>query len=203
MARVVVVIDSETGAVVDVAGNKRETGRYAKFVKRMLSMDKNPSLNYGFNGGDTLTISQNGGEGAAVNIKAKVLNVSGQVKSGGQTLGQIALEQVQTVLGRIDGTEGEVDVATLTDDSGNQYLQISLSASVLNQLAAIERDMDEQAEGVSKFVTKEALAAAIDGITIEEEDGVEEVKTKFATLLANIAALVAEQSGLDSGSGEE
>ena len=163
MSKVVVVIDSNTGAVIDVAGNKRETGRYAKFVKRMLSLDKDPTLNFGFNGGDTLTISKNGGNGKAVNIKADVLNVSGEIKSNGQTLDKIAAGQIQSVLGMIYGTDGEIDVTTLVDvDTGNQYIQISLNPSVVNQLAALEKDMQEQADGTSKFVTKEDLASVVD-----------------------------------------
>lgn len=203
MSKVVVVIDSNTGAVIDVAGNKRETGRYAKFVKRMLSLDKDPTLNFGFNGGDTLTISKNGGNGKAVNIKADELNVSGEIKSNGQTLDKIAAGQIQSVLGMIYGTDGEIDVATLVDaDTGNQYIQISLNASIVNQLAALEKDMQEQADGTSKFVTKEDLASVVDGITIEEEDGVDELKEKLSTLLSNIAALASGGSSSESDSGE-
>jgi hypothetical protein len=195
MSRVVVVIDSNTGAVIDVAGNKRETGRYAKFIKRMLSLDKNPTLNYGFNGGDTLTISKNGNEGATVNIKAKVLNVSGQIKSNGQTLEEIASDRIQSILDKVYGTDGEIDVTTLIDaESGEPYIQISLNASIVNQLAAFERDLNEQAAGAGKFVTKEALAEAISGITIEEEDGIDELKEKFSTLLENLATLASEDS---------
>lgn len=203
MSKVVVVIDSNTGAVIDVAGNKRETGRYAKFVKRMLSLDKDPTLNFGFNGGDTLTISKNGGNGKAVNIKADELNVSGEIKSNGQTLDKIAAGQIQSVLGMIYGTDGEIDVTTLVDvDTGNQYIQISLNASVVNQLAALEKDMQEQADGTSKFVMKEDLASVVDGITIEEEDGVDELKEKLSTLLSNIAALASGGLSSESDSGE-
>lgn len=203
MSKVVVVIDSNTGAVIDVAGNKRETGRYAKFVKRMLSLDKDPTLNFGFNGGDTLTISKNGGNGKAVNIKADELNVSGEIKSNGQTLDKIAAGQIQSVLGMIYGTDGEIDVTTLVDaDTGNQYIQISLNASVVNQLTALEKDMQEQADGTSKFVTKEDLASVVDGITIDEEDGVDELKEKLSTLLSNIAALASSGSSSESDSGE-
>lgn len=203
MSKVVVVIDSNTGAVIDVAGNKRETGRYAKFVKRMLSLDKDPTLNFGFNGGDTLTISKNGGNGKAVNIKADVLNVSGEIKSNGQTMDKIAAGQIQSVLGMIYGTDGEIDVTTLVDvDTGNQYIQISLNPSVVNQLAALEKDMQEQADGTSKFVTKEDLASVVDGITIEEDDGVDELKEKLSMLLSNIAALASGGSSSESDSGE-
>lgn len=203
MSRVVVVIDSATGAVVDVAGNKRETGRYAKFIKRMLSLDKNPTLNYGYNGGDTLTISKNGNDGEAVNIKAKTLNVSGVIKSQGKTLDSIVADQIQSVLGMIYGTDGEVMVSTLIDPATSKpYLQISLDSSVVNQLAAIEEDIKEQADGSKQFVTKAALASAIDGIVIEEEDGIDELKTKFSTLLNNLSELVADSSS-DSSSGSD
>ena len=33
MAKVISIVDSDTGALVDVAGNSREGGRYRKFVK--------------------------------------------------------------------------------------------------------------------------------------------------------------------------
>jgi hypothetical protein len=202
MSRVVVVIDSNTGAVIDVAGNKRETGRYAKFVKRMLSLDKNPTLNFGANGGDTLTISKNGNEGAAVNIQAKVLNVSGVVKANGQTLEQIAVGQIRSVLNMVYGTDGEIDVSEQTDETGQPFLQISLNASIINRLTALERDMDTSGGGTDKYVTKAALATAIEGITIEEEDGIDEVKEKFATLLSNLSAITGDSSGSSSGSGE-
>lgn len=214
MSRVVVVIDSNTGAVIDVAGNKRETGRYAKFVKRMLSLDKNPTLNFGGNGGDTLTISKNGNEGETVNILAKVLNVSGVVKAKGQTLEEIAAGQIRSVLDMVYGTDGEVDVTEQTDKDGKPFLQISLNASVVNRLAALERDMEAQeasaanyatkvdlAAAVESMVTKADLAAAVEGITIEEEDGIDEIKEKFATLLGNLAALAGDSSSSSSGEG--
>lgn len=214
MSRVVVVIDSNTGAVIDVAGNKRETGRYAKFVKRMLSLDKNPTLNFGGNGGDTLTISKNGNEGEAVNILTKVLNVSGVVKAKGQTLEEIAAGQIRSVLDMVYGTDGEVDVTEQTDKDGNPFLQISLNASVVNRLAALERDMEAQEASVANYATKANLAAAVEsmvakadlaaaveGITIEEEDGIDEIKEKLATLLGNLAALAGDSSSSSSGEG--
>lgn len=201
MSRVVVVIDSNTGAVIDVAGNKRETGRYAKFIKRMLSLDKNPNLNFGGNGGDTLTISKNGNEGALVNILTKVLNVSGTVKSNGKTLEEIAVGQIRSVLDMVYGTDGEIDVTEITDDSGNPLLQISLNASVINRLADLERDISTQIDGSSQYVTKEALATAIEGIAISEEDGIDEVKEKFSQLLENLSELVGDSSSSSSGEG--
>jgi hypothetical protein len=201
MSRVVVVIDSDTGAVIDIAGNKRESGKYAKFVKRMLSLDKNPTLNFGGNGGDTLTISKNGDEGETVNILAKVLHVSGILKVKGQTLEDIAAGQIRPVLDMIYGTDGEIDVVEQMDEEGKPLLQISLNASVVNRLAALERDMETQESGSRLYVTKEALATAIEGITIEEEDGIDEVKEKFSMLLTNLKELVRDSEISSSGEG--
>lgn len=86
MARCVLIVDSETGKLIDAAGNVREGGRYRKFVSRMLSSDKNPVLDYGANGGDKLEISNGGYPGAEVNIKARVLTISGDLRVNGNTI---------------------------------------------------------------------------------------------------------------------
>ena len=87
MARCVLIVDSDTGKLVDVAGNVREGGRYKKLVARMLSADKNPVLDYGANGGDRLEISNGGYPGEEVNIKAKVLKINGVPIGGSEDEG--------------------------------------------------------------------------------------------------------------------
>lgn len=86
MARVVVIVNSDTGALVDVAGNVREGGRYERFAKRMLSTDENPVLDYGGNGGDTLVISANGGNGKEIRLHADKVVVMGDLEVSGKTL---------------------------------------------------------------------------------------------------------------------
>ena len=86
MARCVLIVDSETGKLVDVAGNVREGGRYRKFIGRMLSSDRNPMLDYGANGGSKLEISDGGYAGDEIDLKARLVNISGDLRVGGVTL---------------------------------------------------------------------------------------------------------------------
>jgi len=86
MARVVVIVNSDTGALVDIAGNAREGGRYEKFAKRMLSTDKDPVLDYGGNGGDVLIISANGENGKEIRLLADKVVVSNVLEINGKTM---------------------------------------------------------------------------------------------------------------------
>lgn len=144
MARVVIIVDSITGALTDVAGHSREDSRYLKFVKRMLSLDRNPVLDYGGNGGDTLEISKGGAAGTAVNIKADTLNVSGEVKSGGQTISQISDSRIKAAIGN-----------------------------------------------------------AIDGISVGEDDTLEDIRSKFSLLLENLNAIVSASEGAEGEQNEQ
>lgn len=209
MSRVVVVIDSNTGAVIDVAGNKRETGRYAKFVKRMLSLDKNPTLDFGGNGGNTLTIARNGGvvAGTTINLVAETVKVSGTIKDkDGRTMEQIASDQLKYVLDRILGTTGEIDVYDVpndsssdsSDDSSSPKIQIALSESIVNRIKNLEERAGGEAE--TSYITKDALLEALDGISVEEDDDFETVKQQFAALLGRLQELAGAVGGSSSNS---
>lgn len=209
MSRVVVVIDSNTGAVIDVAGNKRETGRYAKFIKRMLSLDKNPTLDFGGNGGNTLTIARNGGvvAGTTINLVAETVKVSGTIKDkDGRTMEQIVSDQLKYVLDRIVGTTGEIDVYdasndSSSDDSSLPKIQIALSESIVSRI----KNLEDQAGGEDEtsYITKDALLEALDGISVEEDDDFETVKQQFAALLGRLQELAgADVGGSSSGSSE-
>lgn len=185
MARIVLLVDPNTGALVDIAGRNREGGKFLKFVRRMLSLDKNPILDYGANGGDTLEISKNGAAGKTVNIKADTVNVSGDIKSKGQSMTDIAYGQIAVVLTMIRGKEGEISVSSETDaETGKTYLEISLSAALS-----------------ARYVSKQALAQALEDIEIHEDDTLEDVKTQFSALIGNLRDL-AEAENVEGESDE-
>ena len=201
MARVVLIVDSATGALIDVAGNVREGGRYRKFVKRLLSTDKNPVLDYGGNGGDTLTISKGGGRGAVINLKANLVNVDGELKVGGKTIAEIASSGASDVLNILRGTQGEVDVEEVyvTDSSSGEekkYIQISLDQSVLGKLEMI----DSALGGITSLVKKSDVAALARDLTVHDSDTIEEVKGTLRVLLERMSAIAGSGSTGSSGS---
>ena len=201
MARVVLIVDSATGALIDVAGNVREGGRYRKFVKRLLSTDKNPVLDYGGNGGDTLTISKGGGKGTAINLKANLVNVDGELKVGGKTIAEIAASGASDVLNILRGTQGEVDVEEVyvTDSSSGEekkYIQISLDQSVLGKLEMI----DSALGGITSLVKKSDVAALARDLTVQDSDTIEEVKGTLRVLLERMSARAGSGSTDSSGS---
>lgn len=199
MARVVLVVDSATGALIDVAGNVREGGRYKKFVKRILSTDKNPVLDYGGNGGDTLTISKGGGRGKAINLKADIVNVDGELKVGGKTIAEISGSGSADVLDSLRGTKGEVSVdeVYVNDSSSGEerrYIQISLDQSVLGKLEMIDAALG----GITSLAKKDDVARLAKDLTVEDGDTIEEVKGTLRVLLDRINGL----SGSSGSQGE-
>ena len=201
MARVVLIVDSATGTLIDVAGNVREGGRYRKFVKRLLSTDKNPVLDYGGNGGDKLTISKGGGRGSEINLKANTVNIDGELKVGGKTIAEIASSGAVDVLNVLRGTEGEVSVEEVyvTDSSSGEekkYIQISLDQSVLGKLEMI----DSALGGITSLVKKSDVAALARDLTVQDSDTIEEVKGTLRVLLERISALAGSGSTGSSGS---
>jgi hypothetical protein len=201
MARVVLVVDSATGTLVDVAGNVREGGRYKKFVKRILSTDKNPVLDYGGNGGDALTISKGGGRGKAINLKADIVNVDGELKVGGKTISEIAASGTADVLDVIMGTEGEisVDEVYVTDSSSEgerMYIQISLDQSVKGKLEMIDAALG----GITSLVRKSDVAALAKDLSVQAGDTLEDVKGTLRVLLDRIGDLAGSSSSSSSSS---
>ena len=201
MARVVLVVDSATGALIDVAGNVREGGRYKKFVKRLLSTDKNPVLDYGGNGGDTLTISKGGGKGAAINLKANLVNVDGELKVGGKTIAEIAASGSADLLNSLRGTKGEVavDEVYVTDSSSGEerrYIQISLDQSVVGKLEMIDAALG----GIMSLVKKSDVAALAADLSVQDGDTLEDVKGTLRVLLDRIRKLSGSSSSSSSSS---
>ena len=203
MARCSLIIDSATGELIDVAGNGREGGRYKKFVCRLLSRDTNPVLDYGGNGGDTLTIAQNGGKGKAIHLKADTVYVSDSLKIGDRTVAEIAAAQAKGILNDLVGTSGEITVKPMqiVDSETHQTLdviQISLADAVVGRLEMIDAALGK----VSRFVAKEDLARVIADLKVEDTDTLEEVKGTLRVLLQRLNDLVADLSSDSSDSME-
>lgn len=192
MARVVLIVDSETGRLIDVAGNAREGGRYKKLAKRMLSPDGS-QLDYGAAGGDSLTISKGGGRGRAINLLADEVNVPGSLVVGGKTIAEIAAGGATTVLDDITGTEGQVDVSTtyVTDQSTGEtrkVVVISLDALILAKLQAVE----DALEDLSGFVSKSDMAAVVENLSVGDSDSPEVVRGTLQTLLERLHELAGD-----------
>jgi hypothetical protein len=193
MARVVIILDPNTGALIDVAGHSREDSRYLKFVKRMLSLDKNPILDYGNNGGDTLEISKGGSAGKAVNIKADVLEVTGDIKSNGKTIAEIIAKRISDVTSILRGKEGEIDVSEAVDEeTGEAYVLISLDEAISSTIENLMEQLEAIREMPKKYVSKQSLSEALEGIEIHEEDTLEDVKAQFSALVRNLNAIASE-----------
>ena len=151
--RIVIIVDSATGAMIDVAGNSRETGRYSKFSKRMLSLHKNPQLDYGVNGGDSLTISKNGNSGKEINLIADTVKVSGDLLIGGRTIAEIVAGGGDaSILDSIVGADEEISVDTIFDElNGKQLRRISLSPVIksgMEQFFSLVDNFEETISGV-------------------------------------------------------
>lgn len=193
MARVILVVDSATGALIDVAGNVRESARYKKFIKRMLSLDDNPVLDYGANGGDSMSISKGGYQGEKIKLDAKTVEVTGNITVGGRTVADIAGDQIETALDRIKGTPGEIDVRDDVDAStGKRIVKISIDAEVLGQLETLESKIDSL--DTVEYVSKSDIANAASDIVLTEEDTLEEVKEKLNLLLGRLSYLAGASS---------
>lgn len=203
MARCILIIDSATGELIDAAGNGREGGRYKKFVRRLLSRDTNPVLDYGGNGGDTLIVAKSGGKGKAIYLKAATVYVSDDLKIGDRTVAEIAAAQAKGILNDLVGTSGEITVkpTRIVDPETHQardVIQISLADAVVGRLEMIDAALGK----VSRFVTKEDLARVIADLKVEDTDTLEEVKGTLRVLLQRLNDLVAGSSSDSSDSAE-
>lgn len=203
MSRCILIIDSATGELIDVAGNGREGGRYKKFVSRLLSRDTNPVLDYGGNGGDVLTVAKNGGKGKAIYLKAETVYVSDALRISGKTVDEIASERAKGVLDDLVGTENEITVKPdkivdpLTGNS-RDVVKIMLADAVIGRLEMIDSALGK----VSRFVTKDDLARVIADLKVEDTDTIDEVKGTLRVLLQRLNDLVAGSSS-DSSDSED
>lgn len=177
MARCVLIVDSETGKLIDVAGNVREGGRFRKFVARMLSADVNPILDYGANGGDSLEISNGGYAGKEVNIKAETVKINGVPISTSGSSGSSA---------NISGKPGEIDVNEVeSSDPTKTVLQISIDTAIVEKLQQI----DTALSNLSSYVKKSDIAAVVEDLSVEQSDTLEEVKGTLDVLVDRLRQL--------------
>jgi len=146
MARVVAIVDSTSGALVDADGNVREGARYKKFAKRMLSLDKPTAVfDFGGNGATKLEVSAGGGAGDEINLKARSVSISAPspdsavLSVNGRTLEQIIADggAGTSSIGRVVGTENEIEAETVTQDDV-EVRQISLAQAVRDKLVTID-----------------------------------------------------------------
>jgi hypothetical protein len=156
----------------------------------MLSTDKNPNLDFGGNGGDTLTISKGGGRGAAINLKANAVNVDGELYVGGKTIAEIAASGSDGLLSVLRGTKGEVyvDEVYVSDSSSGEerrYIQISLDPSVVGKLEMIDAALG----GITSLVKKSDVAALVEDLSVRDGDTLEDVKGTLRVLLDRIRNL--------------
>ena len=187
MSRVVLVADSDTGQLIDVAGNAREGGRYKKFVKRMLSSDKNPVLDYGGNGGDSLTVSASGVAGKKITLMADSVVVSGSLTVGDKSVSDIASSQTTKALDYVTAGDGVSISKTFVQDGDNlrDGISISLDDSVNGKLEIIQNALDEG------IVYKSDIREAISDLSVSDSDDIEDVKGTLKKLLGRLNELVA------------
>lgn len=193
MSRVVMIVDSATGSLVGADGRTREGARYKKLAKRMLSLGNPAVLDYGGNGASKMEISNGGYAGDEIVLKAKSVKIAA---GGGQdatlTVNGSTIEEmiaaggsVSTLLGKIKGTEGQID-ADIEDNSSNpgeDVLRIGLSQDVIDKLDQID-PVDTGA-----FVSKAELAQAISGISFTDGMTLEDVKGMLQVLVGRLAEI--------------
>lgn len=188
MARIVLVIDSSTGELIDVAGNYKEGGRYKKFAKRILSSDKNPVLDYGGNGGSSLTISKNGGNGAEINLLADKVNVAGDLSINGKDISSLLTKE--DALDNIKGSEGQISVSKsyTADENGEQvkYITLSLDEHVLGKLEIV----DNLAGDAKTLVKKQDLYDLVSGLSVDEDATLEDVKGTLRVLINGLKNII-------------
>lgn len=201
MSKVIAIVDSETGALVDVAGNPREGARYRRFVKRMMSIGVNPVvLDYGANGGTKLEVSKGGNDGEEIVLKAKTVKITGKnLIVDGKTLDEIiSAGGTGSIFDDIrEGNGISVSQEPDPEDPEKTILVISLSEEVGTSLDRIGQALSEM--DVDDFVKKEDLAEVIDGVSFDQDDTLDMVKSKLNFMVNKISEFI----GTDSSPSEE
>ena len=185
MARLVIVVDSETGELIDVAGNAREGGRYKKFAKRMLSTNKNPVLDYGVNGGDSLEISKGGSEGVKIELMANKVNIAGNLPVYDEPIEDIAYDSAEPLLSQIKGTPGQISVSR-SYENNKTNVNIALDGAI----SGLINQMGSSLSVIPNMVSKGDIGNAVSGISVSGSDGIEEIRQKFSLLLSNLRRIV-------------
>ena len=201
MSRVVLIVDSDSGKMIDVAGNPREGGRYMAFAKRMLSPGKNPSLDYGAGGGDTLTVWQNGGYGKEIRLLADKVVVPKDLYVKNRPIEEIVRIGLESFLDSITGTDDEISVSKETDqETGSTVARISLAPSIASKIETASSAVD----GIqSEYVSKRDLANAISGISVSSSAPPEDVRFALSMLLERLSELVAGSESSSSSPEQE
>lgn len=205
MARVVLIVDSATGTMIDAAGRGREGARYRKLAKRMLSLGTPTAvLDYGGNGASKLEVSDGGDAGEEINLKASSVNIltsdpssPAVLKVNGKTLEEIISSQAggDALLDKIVGKEGEISVDLIQDpehesDPSYQVLQISLDQSIEGKMETVEQALEDFSD--EGFIRKADLERAIRNISFEENYTLEDVKGMLMALMQKLHALVGD-----------
>lgn len=193
MSRVVVIVDSSTGALIDANGDTREGARYKGLAKRMLSLGKPTTvLDYGGNGATRLEVSCNGGKGEQINLMANTVKVTGQLMINNQTIEDIIAGggSESGIAGMISGKDDEIDVETVQDpqDEERQILQISLAPAVTEALGTAKDAADDLIGGA--YVSKDDMASVVDGLYVGDESSLSDVRAVLKNLVERLSALV-------------
>ena len=184
MSRVVLIVDSDTGEMIDVAGNSREGGRYMAFSKRMLSAEKNPSLDYGARGGDTLTVCSNGGYGKEIRLLSDKVVIPRDLYVKNRKIEEIVDSTAENVLDMIVGTDGEVSVIRNQDiETGKTAVVISIDPSMASRISRISDAVDDMPSG---YIGRNELLNAISGISVSEDSTPEDVRTALGLLIRKL-----------------
>ena len=146
-----VVIVSNDGRLIDVAGTLKESGaNYSKFAKRLLGDSRSTAtLDYGWNGKTGLVISKGGEKGARITLSAQEVVVTDSLSVGGQPLGTIIANDVDLAIDGIYGTEGEISVSTFDnpdypgEGQPRKTCMISLDESMVNRIETMEQTLED------------------------------------------------------------
>ena len=202
MAKVVLIVDSATGTMIDAAGRGREGARYKKFAKRMLSLGTPTTvLDYGGNGATKLDISKGGIAGEEINLRAEKVNISTSdpsipavLRINGNTLDEIIATggQGDSLLEKITGKEGEISVDFVQDperptDPDARVLQIGLDQEIEGKIETIDRAIEEISP--ENLVSKEDIANVIRDIAFEDDYTLDDVKGMLRVLLQRLEEL--------------
>ena len=102
-------------------------------------------------------------------------------------------DRISDVTSILRGKEGEIVVSEAVDEeSGETYVQISLDEAISSTIGNIVEELEAIREMPKKYVSKQSLSEALEGIEIHDEDTLEDVKAQFSALLFRLKAISSE-----------
>lgn len=144
MSKAVVIINEE-GRLINVLGAQKESDkRYAKFASRLVSGDSpTASLNYGWNGANSLKIDKNGEKGEKITLNAKNVEVPSLFTINGTEINDLINAATDLAISGIVGTDGEISVVTTknTNTTGatpRYTCTISLDSDFIDRVTTVE-----------------------------------------------------------------